>query len=51
MLLAVDTLAHEDRVKSDWRVSGKIPMTNLPFILGDAEHLNKWKSGTCGSIS
>lgn len=26
-------------------------MANLPLIVGEAEILNKWKSGICGSIS
>lgn len=51
MLLAVDTLAFKDCVKSGWRVSRKIAMTNPPWTLGDAEHLSKWTSGVCGSSS
>lgn len=26
-------------------------MANLPLIVGEAEILNKWKSGICGCIS
>lgn len=51
MLVAVDSLAYEDCVKLDWRLYGKIPMTNLPLTVGEAGDLNKWKSGTCASIS
>lgn len=51
MLLAVDSLVYEDCVKLDRRVYRRVPMTNLPLTLGDAEDLNEWKSGVCGSTS
>lgn len=51
MLVAVDSLAYKDCVKLDWRLYGKIPMTNLPLTVGETEALNKWKSGICASIS
>lgn len=51
VLLALDSLAYEDCVNLDWRIYRKIPVTNLPLILGDVEALNKWKSGVCGSTS
>lgn len=45
MLLAVDSLVYEDCVKLDWRVYRKVPITNLPLTVGDAEDLNEWKPG------
>ena len=47
----IESSAYENRVKLDCRSYVKITMTNLTLTVGEAEGLNKWKSGICHSIS